>query len=143
MEDISLLSTEDKTTHESRTEALAAKYTGFLSANNSRHKNSDAPRVGPLSLVALLINENVLDPCGAVKWRRMGAPGDARMMVYGGTPPVIDRCQKSQGSMWVTFVVAVGMTSAVGSVGIQSEDPAAKIRQYISKMSTGKKTTHM
>lgn len=52
------------------------------------------------------------------------------MMVYGGTPPVMDRSKESQGSRRVAFVVTVGMTGAAGIVGRQSEDPAAKI--YIS-----------
>jgi len=61
----------------------------------------------------------------------MGAPGDARMIVYGGIPPVMDKCQESQGSRRVAFVVTVGVTTGGEIVGRQCEDTAVKITQYI------------
>jgi hypothetical protein len=49
------------------------------------------------------------------------------MIVYGGTPPEMDICQESQGSIWEAFVIIIGAIADVGSAERQSEDPAAKI----------------
>lgn len=76
----------------------------------------------------LFINGTRLDSCGAAKSCREGAPGDASMMVYGGTPPEMDKCQESQGSIWVIFVMIVGVIEDVGSAGRQSEDPGATVK---------------
>jgi len=53
------------------------------------------------------------------------------MIVYGGIPPVMDKCQESQGSRRVAFVVTVGVTTGGEIVGRQCEDTAVKITQYI------------
>jgi hypothetical protein len=75
----------------------------------------------------LFVNEIRLDSCGAANSCREGAPGDASMIVYGGTPPEMDICQESQGSIWEAFVIIIGAIADVGSAERQSEDPAAKI----------------
>lgn len=55
--------------------------------------------------------------------------------MYGGTPSEVDRCQESRGSRWVASGVTVGIGAAAGSVGRQSEGPAVKISQCISRRS--------
>jgi hypothetical protein len=90
----------------------------------------------------LFINETRLDSCGVAKSCRDGAPGDASMMVYGGTPPEMDICQESQGSIWVAFVIIVGVTPDAGGAGRQSEDPAAKIFQCVPVSICGRKGPH-
>lgn len=123
----------EEATHESRTAALiGTKQRLTLSQQTQIAEDCDAPIVGPLSAMSLFINETRLDSCGAAISCRDVAPGDASMMVYGGTPPEMDICQESQGSTRVTFVVIVGATANTGSAGRQSEDPAAKISQCVS-----------
>lgn len=50
------------------------------------------------------------------------------MMVYGGTPPEIDKFQESQGSIWSTLVMIIGANADVGSAGRQSEGPDATVK---------------